>query len=101
MGLMEVIFNSPLEITMELNKHPKDASGSIAYNVSCVPALPCIEPLITIPEACATFNLRPHVLRRAIKAGAIPSYRLVSRRILLRASDINAAIEASKTGGQK
>jgi excisionase family DNA binding protein len=57
------------------------------------------EPLLTIAEACVVFNLKPHVLRRAIKARSIPSYRLASRRILLRVSDITAAINASRTGG--
>jgi excisionase family DNA binding protein len=59
------------------------------------------EPLLTIAEACRVFNLKPHVLRRAIKSGSIPSYRLGNGRIRLRASDINAAIEASRSGGAK
>lgn len=59
------------------------------------------EPLLTINEACGLFNLKPHVLRRAIKAGSIPSYRLGNGRIRLRASDISAAIEASRSGGAK
>jgi excisionase family DNA binding protein len=59
------------------------------------------EPLLTIAEACGLFNLKPHVLRRAIKAGSIPSYRFGNRRIRLRASEINAAIEASRSGGAK
>ena len=56
------------------------------------------EPLLTIAEACSVFNLKPHVLRRAIKARSIPSYRLGNGRIRLRASDINAAIQASRSG---
>jgi excisionase family DNA binding protein len=59
------------------------------------------EPLLTIAEACHLFNLKPHVLRRAIKAGSIPSYRLGNGRIRLRASDINAAIVASRSGGAR
>lgn len=59
------------------------------------------ESLLTIAEACSLFNLKPHVLRRAIKARSIPSYRLGNGRIRLRASDINAAIEASRSGGVK
>lgn len=59
------------------------------------------EPLLTIAEACALFNLKPHVLRKAIKAGSIPSYRIGNGRIRLRASDISAAIEASRSGGAK
>jgi excisionase family DNA binding protein len=59
------------------------------------------EPLLTIAEACVLFNLKLHVLRRAIKAGSIPTYRLGNGRIRLRASDIIAAIEASRRGGPK
>jgi excisionase family DNA binding protein len=59
------------------------------------------EPLLTIAEACAVFNLKPHVLRRAIKARSIPGYRLGNGRIRLRASDITAAIDASRAGGAK
>jgi excisionase family DNA binding protein len=57
------------------------------------------EPLLTIAEACSLFNLKLHVVRRAIKARSIPSYRLGNARIRLRASDISAAIEASRSGG--
>ena len=59
------------------------------------------EPLLTITEACGVFNRKPHALRRAIKDGTLPSYRLGNGRILLRASDISAAIEASRSGGAK
>lgn len=59
------------------------------------------EPLLTIAEACRLFNLKPHVLRRAIKTGTVPSYRIGNGRIRLRASDIIAAIEASRSGGTK
>ncbi len=59
------------------------------------------EPLLTIAEACGLFNLKPHILRRAIKARSVPSYRLGNGRIRLRASDIDAAIEVSRTGGQE
>ena len=59
------------------------------------------EPLLTIAEACSLFNLKPHVLRRAIKAGSIPTYRLGNRRIRVRASDIVAAIDSSRSGGPK
>ena len=59
------------------------------------------EPLLTIAEACAFFNLKPHVLRRAIKSGAIPAYHFGNGRIRLRASDINSAIQTSARGGAK
>jgi excisionase family DNA binding protein len=70
------------------------------FNQPSVPH-PKPEPLLTIVEACGVFNLKPHVLRRAIKSGSIPSYWLGNGRIRLRASDINAAIEASRSGGAK
>ena len=63
--------------------------------------LPGHEPLLTIAEACSLFNLRPHIIRRAIKARSIPSYRFGNGRIRLRASDIDAAIEASRGGSEK
>jgi excisionase family DNA binding protein len=59
------------------------------------------EALLTIVEACRLFNLKAHVLRRAINVGSIPSYRLGNGRIRLRASDISRAIEASRSGGAK
>jgi excisionase family DNA binding protein len=65
------------------------------------PRAPSYEFLLTIAEACAAFNLRPHVLRRAIKRGAIPAYRLGNGRIRVRASDIESAIQASIRGDTK
>ena len=59
------------------------------------------EPLLTIAEACDAFNIKPHVLRRAIKVRSIPSYRIGNGRIRLRASDINVAIDSSRSGGAK
>jgi excisionase family DNA binding protein len=58
-----------------------------------------VEPLLTVAEACVLFNLKPHVLRRAIKAGSIPSYRIGNGRVRVRASDIERAIDASRQGG--
>jgi hypothetical protein len=65
------------------------------------PSPPSHEPLLTIAEACRIFNQKPHVFRRAIKKGFLPSYRFASRRILLRASDITALINASRLGDAK
>jgi excisionase family DNA binding protein len=59
------------------------------------------EPLLTVAEACTAFNLKPHVLRRAIKSGAIPAYHFGNDRIRVRASDIDTAIQASARGGAK
>jgi excisionase family DNA binding protein len=65
------------------------------------PSPPSPEPLLTIAEACVVFNLKPHVLRRAIKSGLLLSYRIGNGRIRVRASDITAAINASRSGGAK
>jgi excisionase family DNA binding protein len=59
------------------------------------------EPLLTILEVCALYNAEPHVVRKSIRNGSIPSYRLGNGRIRLRASDIEATIAASKQGGAK
>lgn len=59
------------------------------------------EPVMTLREAAAVFNVGLHVLRRAINAGSIPSYRVGNARIRVRASDIEHAIEASRTAGRK
>jgi excisionase family DNA binding protein len=83
------LLNSAAPAQLELN-----------FDVPLQP-LPGHEPLLTIAEACGVFNLKPHVLRRAIKSRSIPSYRLGNGRIRLRASDINAAIEASRGGGDR
>jgi excisionase family DNA binding protein len=56
---------------------------------------PTHEPLLTITEACGVFNVKAHVLRRAIKIGLIPAYCFGNRRIRLRASDIDEAIQKS------
>ena len=59
------------------------------------------EPLLTVAQACAVFNLKPHVLRRAIRSKSIPIYQLGNGRIRLRASDITATIDASRQGSVK
>jgi excisionase family DNA binding protein len=56
---------------------------------------------MTLREAAAAFNVGLHVLRRAIRAGSLPSYRIGNGRIRVRASDIERVIEASRTGGAK
>ena len=64
------------------------------------PAGPRPEPLLTITEACRLYNLKPHVLRKAIKRGDLKTYRIGNGRIRVRASDIEALILAS-VGGAK
>ena len=57
------------------------------------------EPLLTLREAAAAFNVGVHALRRAVRVGSIPSYRIGNGRVRLRGSDIARAIEASRRGG--
>ena len=59
------------------------------------------ERLLTIAEACTLFNLPLHALRRAVRLGSIPSYRVGNGRVRLRGSDIERTIGASRTGGPK
>jgi excisionase family DNA binding protein len=79
----------------------KSAPEQLAFDFD-LPPQPSVKPerLLTTGEACALFNLKPHVLRRAIKRGAIPRYSIGNTRIRVRASDIEHVIEASRTGGK-
>jgi excisionase family DNA binding protein len=83
---------------------PVDASSQLELNFEAQPAscrASSYEALLTIAEASATFNVPRHALRRSIKSGAIPAYRFGNGRLRLRASDIERAIEASRTGGAR
>jgi len=80
---------------------PVDARPQLELNFEAQPASCRASPyeaLLTIAEASATFNLPRHALRKSIKSNAIPAYRFGNRRIRLRASDIERAIEASRRG---
>jgi excisionase family DNA binding protein len=80
----------------------KSAAEQLEFDFGQLPQPPAHhEPLLSVGEASAAFNLRPHVLRRAIKAKSIPFYRIGNGRIRLRASDITAAIDASRQGTVK
>ena len=57
------------------------------------------EPFLTICEAAAALGLHTWKLRRAIKAGVVPSYTLLNSRRLVRLSEVVAVIEASRKGG--
>lgn len=90
--------SSPLRNTLlELG-----ASEQLEFDFDLPPQTPPHhEPLLTLRQAAAAFNVGVHALRRAIKAGSIPSYRIGNARVRLRSSDIARAIEASRTGGPK
>ena len=57
------------------------------------------EPLLPINAAAAALGLHTWKLRRAIKAGLVPSYALLNNRRLVRLSEVVAVIEASRAGG--
>jgi hypothetical protein len=56
------------------------------------------EPFRTIKEASLALGVPPYSLRRAAKAGVFPVYRPFSSRWVVRLSEIEAAIEASRVG---
>lgn len=57
------------------------------------------EPLLTIQAAAAALCLHTWKLRRAIKVGLIPSYRLLNSRRLVRLSEVVAVIDSSRQVG--
>ena len=57
-----------------------------------------IEPFVTIKDAAAMLGLPYHLVQRATRSGAFPSYRF-DHRIRVRVSELEAVIERSKTGG--
>lgn len=58
------------------------------------------EKYITIARAAETLGLRYWQVQRAVKAQLIPSYAPFGKRRLLRISEVVAAIDASKAGGE-
>ncbi len=58
------------------------------------------EKLVTIIEAATMLGVHAWALRRAVKSGVIPAYRPFNGRRLVRISEIVAAIDASKIGGE-
>lgn len=57
------------------------------------------EKLLTMKAAAKALGLHYWAIQRAVRRGAIPSYRPFNSRPLVKLSDIEAAIEASKAGG--
>jgi excisionase family DNA binding protein len=58
-----------------------------------------VEPLLTLKQAATELGVHVWALRRAIKSGAIPAYQPFNGRKLVRLSEVVAAINASKIGG--
>ena len=59
------------------------------------------EPFYTFKDTAKRLNLQYHQIQRAAKKGLFPTYRPFGRRPLVRLSEVTAAIEASKAGGQR
>ncbi|TPL54942.1 helix-turn-helix domain-containing protein [Mesorhizobium sp. B2-4-4] len=75
------------KLVSESNKKPPEQFGGV-------------EPLLKIKEAAERLNVHPWALRRAVKSGAIPAYQPFNGRKLVRLTEIVAAINASKVGGE-
>lgn len=58
------------------------------------------EKLINIQTAAKALGVHVWALRRAVKSGSIPAYQPFNGRKLVRLSEVVAAINASKTGGE-
>lgn len=59
-----------------------------------------VEPLRTIQQAAEILGIHVWALRRAVKSGTIPAYQPFNGRKLIRLSEVVAAINASKIGGE-
>ena len=57
------------------------------------------EKMLTFKAAAALLNLPYYKIQRAARLGQIPTYRLMNSRPLVKLSDIEIAIQASKSGG--
>lgn len=58
------------------------------------------EKLCTISDAANKLGVHVWALRRAVNNGTIPAYRPFNSRVLVRLSEVVAAINASKMGGE-
>lgn len=59
-----------------------------------------VERYRTIPQAAVEMGIKVHALRRAINREEIPSYFPFGKRRYVLTSEINAVIQASKSGGR-
>ncbi|GGA91226.1 hypothetical protein GCM10011491_19040 [Brucella endophytica] len=73
------------------------SSPNIGKGINGIPA----EKFLTVATAAAALGVHTWALRRAIKNGAIPAYTPFNSRILVRLSEVVAAIDASKTGSAR
>lgn len=59
------------------------------------------EAFVTLNVASKTSGIALFKLQRAAARGLIPTYRFYNRRILVRISEVFAAVEDSRMGGAK
>lgn len=59
------------------------------------------EKLLTIADAANKLGVHVWALRRAVNNGTIPAYRPFNTRVLVRLSEVVAAIDASKMGSEQ
>jgi len=59
-----------------------------------------VEPLLTVQRAAELLGVHVWALRRAVKAGTIPAYAPFNGRKMVRLSEVEAVINASKIGGR-
>jgi excisionase family DNA binding protein len=64
---------------------------------SCPAALP---KFLTIGAAAKVIGIPYFKLQRAVRAGLIPSYRLLNNRRLLKLSEVLAAIDSTREVGE-
>jgi hypothetical protein len=60
---------------------------------------PQVEPFVTLHEAASALNLGYWKLQRAARRGLFPRYSFLNGRLLVRLSEVVAAIEVSRQGG--
>lgn len=58
------------------------------------------EKFHSIKDAANLLGLRYWHLQRAVRRGLVPSHRLLTTKRFVRLSEVIAAIESSRTGGQ-
>lgn len=60
-----------------------------------------VEKLLTYKGAAAALGIAYFKIQRAARSGIFPTYRLLNSRPLVKLSEVMAAIEATKAGGDR
>jgi hypothetical protein len=77
-------------VIIKEDDRPQKAAGT---------ALPSVEPFVTLHQAFAALGIGYWKAQRGARRRLFPTYRLLNGRILVRLSEVVAAIEASRRGG--